>query len=328
MYSAVLQFESQQKPVSPRDCGLAVAIPLDWNGFVEKLNRPAEGNFVQAFSQDRQNLSPQGLWALYEPFAKFAQDVATSARQRGVSVVLDASPDDFRRLLSKHEVVTLIAQWKSALFKPADIVDPPAVASDLRDPQSELSKALQQFSSVPPLSTSLNDAASVASFLNQCLVHGLVIPSSSNGEPGLGTITRFHYELNRRRKLLESVTFFRGGPSVEFSSGFLGLQEAVEIVARDFTGLLDLTVCNSVMLAESIRRARPHCSVLANEDLAYLDFRLAIYAEVLRNLVRRAEPYEDVVYRIRKELKEAGNDNVEGSPGALRRIRSAFWRRH
>ena len=327
MYSATLQFEARQKPVCPRDCGLAIAIPVDQNGFLNKLSREAEGNFAQSFGSGRQSLSPLGLWRLYEPYAQYTQKVAEMARQSGVSVVLGASLDDLKQQLATHEVVTLIAHWKGALFKPADIIDSRGIASALQSSQSKLAQALRQFSSLPAPAAVERDQASIVQFLNLCLVDGLAIPGTPDVEVRPGTITRFHYELHRRRQILESVADFRGGPSVELSAGFVSLEVAVGSVPKEFRGLIDLTVCNSVMLAESIRRARPKCSILANEDLAYLDFRLAVYAEVLRSLIHKTEPYEDVVYRIRKELKEAGNERIKGSTGALRWIGPALWGR-
>src|SRR5215472_11040757 len=131
LYSAALQFGTQQKAVSPRDCGLAIAIPLDRNSFVSKLSGEADGNFIQNFCAERKNLSAKGLWSLYEPYARYAQEVAARAERMGVSVVLDATLGDFISLLTTCEVVTLVAHWKSALFKPADIPDPGEIVSQL-----------------------------------------------------------------------------------------------------------------------------------------------------------------------------------------------------
>ena len=328
LYSATLQFRTQQKPVSPRDCGLAIAIPLDENGFAGKLGREAEGNFIQTFCAERMNLSAHGLWSLYEPYAKYAQEVAARAARIGVSVVLDATLADFSSLLSTCEVVTLVAHWKGALFKPADIADPAETVSQLLNPDSRLSQALRQLSPGSVLPPPATDRGAVAQLLNQFLLDGLPIPGSSGSETRLGVISRFHNELSQRRQPLELAGHFLGGPSVEFNEGFHGLSTIVASVPLEFTGLLDLTVCNSVLLAETIRRSRPRCFVLANENLAFLDFRLAVYAEVLRSLDRSAEPYDDAVYRIRKELKEVADEWSKGGARPLHRFRSAFWRRN
>ena len=324
MSTSITKFEAKQKLISPSDCGLAIAVPLDKEAFVQKLERKEEGNFVQAFRADRRNLSPNGLWSLYEPYARFAIDVATRMQGFGVSVVLDSTLDHFASLLSGCAVVALVAQWRSALFKPTDIADSAATFSSLSDSTSQLAQVLRHFANYAPPSNGA-DANTLAAFLNEALLHGLEPPSDRNLQK-VGAITRFQYELSRRRKVLDAVGSFQGGAGVEFVEGFHSVDEIVIRFPTNFSGLVDLTVCNSVLLAEAIRRAQPNCLVLANEDLAYLDFRLATYAQVIRSLSRRPELYEDVVYRIREELLEVGLNEAKGRSGALFRIWSALWR--
>lgn len=324
MYSAAIQFEARQKPVSPHDCGLAIAVPLSEKQFLSKLNRDGEGNFVQTFCQERRNLSARGLWSVYEPYADFVRRVVAEAARAGVSIVLDAELHDFEQLTRQREVVTLVAHWRSALFKPADIIDLPSTVAQLTDNESHLNRALKQWGGVSPEAPLSVDAAAICHVLNRYLMAGLLPSDSPPALKALGRTTRLHYEIYSRRQVIDRISSFRGGPSVEFSSGFAGLNDVVTSIPTEFAGLLDLTVCNSVMLAESIRRLRPRCLALANEDLAFLDFRLALYAEVLRNLVRQPEPYEDLVFRIRKELKEIGDESVKSSARSLWRFWTAF----
>jgi hypothetical protein len=324
--TSITKVEAKQKLISPSDCGLAIGVPLDKEAFVQKLERREEGNFVQAFRTERKNLSANGLWSLYEPYARFTIDVAARMQGLGVSVVLDSTLDHFASLLSNCAVVALVAQWRSALFKPADIADSAATCSSLSDSTSRLAQALRQFANYSPPSND-GDADTLATLLNETLLYGLEPPSDRNGySQKVGAITRFQYELSRRRKVLDAVGSFPGGAGVEFVEGFHTVDEIVSRFPTNFSGLVDLTVCNSVFLAETIRRAQPNCLVLANEDLAYLDFRLATYAQVIRSLSRKPELYEDVVYRIHKELLEVGLNEAKGRSGALFRIWSALWR--
>lgn len=327
MSSYTKGFEAKQKPISPSNCGLAIAIPLEREAFVQRLERTDEGNFVQTFCAQRRNLSVSGLWNLYEPYARFTRDVAARMRGLGVSVVVDASLDQFASLLSDCDVVALVAQWRSALFRPADIPDPAGVFSQLSEPTSPLGRAVRRFATYPTPADPIG-AESIAVVLNQALLSGVQIPDVQNGRsPKLGAITRYQYELYQRRDLLAATAAFKGGAGVEFMEGFRRIDEIVVRFPLQFSGLVDLTVCNSVLLAENIRRARPYCLVLANEDLAYLDFRLATFEQVIRILSEKPEPYEDVVYRIRKELQEVGLNEAKGRVGTLFGIWSALWRK-
>jgi hypothetical protein len=310
--------------VSPSDCGLAVSIPLDRETFAKKLERAEEGNFVQAFRAERSALSVDGLWLLYQPYADLASEIANRVRALGVSVVLDVSLDRFASLLRSHAVVALVAQWRSALFRTGDIQNAHAIFDRLSDPTSRLKVSIQQFASD---TRNPESAASekLVEYLNQSLLCGLQVPGAKGKEPRLGEITRFQYEIFRRRQLLPTDPLFRGGAGAEFEEGFRSVNEILSCFPPEFSGLVDLTVCNSVLLAESIRRAYPDCLVLANEDLAYLDFRLATYAQVIRSLSYQPEAYEDVVYRIRKQLQEIGHE-AQRRVGAIR-ILSALWRK-
>jgi hypothetical protein len=324
LYISTTKTAAKSALVSPSDCGLAVTIPLDRETFAKKLEREEEGNFVQAFRAERSALSVDGLWRLYQPYADLASEIANRVRAFGVSVVLDVSLDQFASLLRSHAVVALVAQWRSALFRASDIQDAHAIFDRLSDPTSPPRQSIQRFGSGARNPESA-DTEILAEYLNQSLLCDLQIPGANGKEPRLGEITRFQYQIFRRRESLAMETLFRGGAGAEFAEGFHSVNEIVSCFPPEFSGLVDLTVCNSVLLAESIRRAYPDCLVLANEDLAYLDFRLATYAQVIRSLSGQPEPYEDVVYRIRKELQEIGHE-AQRRLGAIRII-SALWRK-
>jgi hypothetical protein len=210
-------------------------------------------------------------------------------------------------------VVALVAQWRSALFRTSDIQDAHAIFDRLSDPTSGLRASMQRFGSVASKPESAATERLVE-YLNQSLLCGLQIPGAKGKEPRLGEITRFQYELFRRRELLPTDPMFRGGAGAEFAEGFCSANEIVSCFPPEFSGLVDLTVCNSVLLAESIRRAYPDCLVLANEDLAYLDFRLATYAQVIRSLSDQPEPAKSMrSYPVSTRINHVANDDEECS---------------
>ena len=116
--------------------------------------------------------------------------------------------------------------------------------------------------------------------------------------------TRLYRERADRRRLLESVTrgALRGGPGVEFHDGIVGIEElSRRIPARARTSIV--TVCDSVLLAECIRRRRSEGVILSNPRPTTADFRLALYREAVRNSLRNGGSYPNSMIQIRRRLK-------------------------
>jgi len=91
-----------------------------------------------------------------------------------------------------------------------------------------------------------------------------------------------------------------GTPVVAFRKG--AIVEVVRAIDESFSGVLDLTICNSVMLAQAAHEKCAEALVLCNEQVTYADFRLPLYLAVIRFLARRPQPYEDANYRVREGL--------------------------
>src|SRR5260370_42097009 len=102
----------------------------------------------------------------------------------------------------------MVAQWKSALFRPSDISGPADVLSQLSEPTSPLGRAVRRFASYPSPPDPI-DAKNIAAVLNQALRSGEQISDVQNARsPKLGAITRYQYELYRRRDLLAATAAF------------------------------------------------------------------------------------------------------------------------
>jgi len=95
---------------------------------------------------------------------------------------------------------------------------------------------------------------------------------------------------------------FRGGAAVEFADGFRTIEEITGGVSRSYSGTLDLTVCQSVLLGEMVRRKCPNSSVLASAANTSMDFRFATYHQVIEVLAGSPRPFEDAVIDVRKAL--------------------------
>lgn len=295
-----------ETPDSPSDCCLVVALPLEQEEFLRQLNDGPEGNFTKSFREfGRSKLSSQGVYFAYERFADLAKDVIRNVSNLGVTVVRSARLSDFASAVADFRVTTLFAHSRDARFLASDIVDAPLLAQELTRPDSAVRKVADDLSKINGRTeqfpkTSQN--AEMVLYLNQ-----LIAPAGSAAgaaSPRIGATTREQLGWCTRRRLIDDSLpgAFQGGASIEFSDGFQTLESILAVIPGIFSGKLDLTSCNSTVFAEEVRRKCRECLLMTNEESASLDFRLAIYRQVIRRLSRRPQPYEDALFVLRKEL--------------------------
>jgi hypothetical protein len=70
-----------------------------------------------------------------------------------------------------------------------------------------------------------------------------------------------------------------------------------------FHGVLDLSVCNSLLAGESIRR-RHRCTVIANEWPADIHFYCARYKLTVDLLAQRPQDYVDALMFVHRTITE------------------------
>jgi hypothetical protein len=268
-------------PISPRECALLFGVPLTWESFRRKLDGPRDGNFAEGFRAKRAELS----WMGYEPLARRLSETAQEAESLGVRVFREMSLSDIPQAC-QYEVVTIISHWRSAQFKPADIVNP-----------AEILHAFQLVDCAQPPPS---DPDGLARWLN---AHFLSFLPDNDGS--LGAAIRFQSALVEKRASITSGVprAFRGGAGVEFSDGFKEISAITAHVPDSFVGVFDLTICNSLLLAESLHHRYPHCLVIATSDLTFPDTRLPFYLATIRLLSKRPAPYEDTFETLKRELR-------------------------
>lgn len=114
------------------------------------------------------------------------------------------------------------------------------------------------------------------------------------------------FEIEDIERPLEILNLLRESPSnaikpacvIEFSDGLHTIPELVESIPIEFSGLLDLTVCNSVIPAASIRQNRPNCLIAANRHPAELRSRMYLYGLEISLLEKEPQPFVDVITKV------------------------------
>lgn len=263
---------------------MLLSIPLDRAAFFAGLDDPAR-DYVRQFRLKRPNQTGESLWKAYRPYAELAADVCERVEKHNVRVVQSATLDALHAGIQTALVTTLVAHWRSALFRPEDIASPDQIAAYLQADASRQGNA--------ELALRLNSMLKSAD------------PRFDDVLPGSdGEAAARQRKWYIRRRELEPVlgVALRGGAAVEFADGFYSVREILAGFPVQFTGVLDLTVCQSALLAEEVRAKCRRCLVLCNVDLTEIDFRLALYAQVIDVLAVKPQPFEDAVIKVRRSL--------------------------
>lgn len=272
------------KPSSPADCILLLTIPMDRAAFFADLNNPAK-DFVRQFQRERKNQTPDSLWKAYAPYASLAADVCERVYKLGVRVIPSATLADLHAHIPASPVTTLVAHWRSALFRTEDIASPGKVAAFLRDGASpedraELARKLNTFLQAPD--KRFDD----------------VLPGSA----GEAAANQRKWYIRRLELETQLGVGLHGGAAIEFADELRSIPAILAGFPPQFTGVLDLTVCQSVLFAEEVRAKCRRCLVLSSVHLTSFDFRLALYAQIIDVLANHPQPFEDAVTKIRSSL--------------------------
>jgi hypothetical protein len=211
------------------------------------------------------------------------------------------------------EVTTLVAHWRSPIFTLDDLVRPKSLIAAIRESKNEGAELVRA-----QLSLKLKECLSdfdrpdgqigavlncLIEELNRLLVEGQLHPELRK-DASANALYRLQYKMHLNRIALEDAFRgeFKGGSQVEFFDGLYSISDVIKHISLEYDRLLDLTVCNSILLGEAIKRQRRFCMVIANQEPTTFDFRLIFYQHVIKELARQHNSYLDLVIKLRKRL--------------------------
>jgi len=296
-----------------------LAIPLTREQFLQDLRQSSDKDFAKHVksSSFQPGTSDEYYWEMvYEPIARLTESICAKAESLGVTVNRAAQLADLVTLLREFKVVTLVTHWRFMRFRPTDVLDPVGFLSAVRRPRTLVEHAVQRgfkefhrelldegvlYGSPEHLRVRmvevLNEIIAVAHRLYQPDKGIGEVDDNAQPEAGLSDsrsldrLTRAALELSFPREIAS-------GKAVEFVDGMKTISEIVDQIPITFTGLLDLTICNSVILGEAIKNSRPECLVAVNRYPAELHVRLGMYRLTILMLSRRHMSYMDALSRV------------------------------
>jgi len=143
------------------------------------------------------------------------------------------------------------------------------------------------------------EAALVAAVCDEVEHHGVKIANDVSLADLTKLLAQFSIvTLVAHSRFVDSETADLKNPLIEFSDGLVTTPELVQAIPIDFSGLLDLTVCNSVIPAAAIRESRPNCLIAGNRRPAELRSRMYLYGLAISLLAKEPQPFVDVITKV------------------------------
>ncbi|NRB50909.1 MAG: hypothetical protein HRU41_24785 [Saprospiraceae bacterium] len=100
---------------------------------------------------------------------------------------------------------------------------------------------------------------------------------------------------------------------VEFSNGLFGIEQILDHIPPTFSGIFDLSICNSTFLQDALKKHCPSSLVVANKHATSLDFRIILYKTLIKMLNLKEMNYIDAMADLRIDLIRASSKRVCGS---------------
>lgn len=280
---------------SESECVLLLAIPLSRAEFERAWHRGTD--FITSYAAACGVTEPGRLWNRYAPYAALCSAAVNDAEAYGIAVIRDTTLSAFAEAVGRFATVTLVAHSREPEIESRDI----AAFVTLRDACRQIASTLD----VAPPAMRIEEPTQLASWLDAALGPRDDAPPADAPATTVAA-WRAHQQQQRwmRRQVIEDLCpgSLTGGPAVELEDGLwpvTTIDAALPVEIRT----LDLTVCDSVLLAERLRARRTGGMILANAHPTTPDFRLALYRETVRLMARWGLPYHEAALRLRRRLR-------------------------
>lgn len=316
-------------PVGPADCALAVGVPLDRADFLERSSRPETWDFA-AKETARYGVTSEFAWEQFAPEANAMQRYCRQVKLMGCVVRRSATLADFASLFGHFKVITLLTHWPLLSLPPSDIPDPSAIAKTFHAPShpihQALRRALTSLSGISEQATMDWQAGDIKGFVRHL---GAVVDDANRSyippppPPRLTVLERMlrwilpahsplpasgstRWEASAGSLPLTRAALERAFPdailpgrTIEFRDGMCTTPDFLAAIPPDFSGVLHLAACHSVLVGQAVKDRCVRCLAVMNRYPTALLFRLMEYILVIECLSSKRVPYREAMERIR-----------------------------
>lgn len=313
----------------PNACTVLCGIPSSEEEFHAALAQQPRTDYADHITLGGA-LSPELAWGGENGYSRVATALAQfldKAQVLGAIAVRRATLSDLKRATAMpDQTVILIAHWRGEAVRTSDLlVDADAIKAKLSAANSPLSALVsERLATLPgPVSRSR-----VASVLNSVVTDGsllTVLPPNARAFAGASDTLLRALSRDALDELLYGCV--RPGNMLELQDGLYPPGDISDAIAEKYSGDIDLSACQSVVLAEVLRRRADITPVVISNNAPLLPTaRFILLHEALRHwsvaegryATRRLEVEKAIVADERLSLKTA--EKMFRSPGARRKL--------
>ncbi|MFO0587002.1 MAG: hypothetical protein U0441_05675 [Polyangiaceae bacterium] len=257
-----------------------MALPMSRAELLADLRSAAPSDFARGLGQLHGEARQERLAAEYEVHLQAARQTMGLARAEGVTVVTRATLADLEALTGRFEVVSVIAHAPSRGVTTDDIVDAGAICRTIALGDSDdhdrlrrrLAAARISLDAPPPSPRALAEVLQRSLWTLDVLAE------------------RSPEQLDRTRLEDALPEGLRPAPVIELADGLHGIAALRGAISPRFGGVLDLSTCVSVVVAEALKRTRSDFLVLGTTRPTVPLHRFLLYRIRLAELVRAGRP--------------------------------------
>jgi hypothetical protein len=281
---------------TPERTAILVAVPIDEDGFRNAWRRGSDYLWQNYGDCD-------SGWREYAGVAQLVRSELANCKALGASVVIEATLEDFAAQTRRFPVIVVIAHMDFPLIGLDDVLDPERLLF-LVEHGSEPEWAMVRAECRRPLGVEEAVAAMNRLLKATQRAWGAAPIEDMREAQRLARHRRSGFGLLRldRPRLDElcGPTALRAGRGIELTDGMISAQEFIEAIPLDYSGLIDLRMCNSISLGAAIRRARQGLRAAVGKQKTYPDCAVVIYKTALMYMTQQAQrgcpvPYEEVM---------------------------------
>jgi hypothetical protein len=294
----------------PSECGLAMALPLNYDAFCKDLSSGYSMDYAYGMTADR---DADDAWKkIGAPVANLCSELANDADRLGVRVCPAATLPELGSLFSERSIVTIVAHWKGPRFSTRDLlVDPKLFIDRIRDSCDELS--IEIAAHLPPNNNICEGISlegrqsSLADMLNRALIESPTFLSHRFLEKrsSITAIDDLELMSERRRQLDHGYPeIFRPGNRLEMRDGLHAVESIMNVIPSDWKGTIDLALCHSAYAAHLVKDARPERNIIMSSRAVIPEIRLRVQKQLYICLSQKRGSYATLLTALLRFLKE------------------------
>jgi len=291
-----------QCEVTPSELTLAISIPTDREEFEKQLLQTDRYDYVASIARRYPGVSREGLWNLLAPTVRACNYVAREAESLGALVLKGFKSSQFEEVLVGKRVTTIVAHWRVLPLTADDILDSRQIISEINTKNDPVCEVLRRFIADENSICSRSEPASLlAAAMNKCMRS----ENADNGMDLTAHVADSSYASRLTRADIDERFPLSILPSrdIELADGLSTVGQFISAIPADFNGVMDLTICNSVILGSAIKRMRPEITVVMNQRAASARNRLVLYLAIVKELQRQPQLFGDAAVNVRNIVR-------------------------